>query len=246
MLGDIHGRQDALEATLTWLATHYEDARLVSLGNRIGHGPDSLTITKTLLDSPFDPILLPGSQEIMLAHAIQNPSQSYDLWLMNGGHAIVDALNIKNTPETVLQALKTTLSPSFQTDTLHGPSHHWDGDCLFVHAGISPHLPLASFLNQPATLGTPLNCHWAWIKDPFLTWKSGWGQDKNTTIFHGHTPAITYAFESYKDISELIKPTHHRVNLNAGSEFLSQIAWAELQDGFFRVGLCHIANGDIF
>jgi serine/threonine protein phosphatase 1 len=57
------------------------------------------------------------------------------------------------------------------------------GNVVFVRGGLDPVLDVA------ASLATPWDVfggnHWAWIQEPFLPWRGGFG---GFMVVHGHTP----------------------------------------------------------
>lgn len=249
VLGDIHGQFRALDAALTWMentATGHKE--LISLGDIIDYGPQSLLCRERLMAAAFDTIhMLPGNHEIMLAQALQSPQDHFPLWEMNGGQALLEELNLETAcMRQAVTTIQDALGPHFIGDTLDGPSHILKGDCIFVHAGLSPHIPQKSFLQQKADAAVTMDCHWAWIREPFLSWKGGWNNEKTLTVFHGHTPELTHGFHGWKDLTTIYRPDHYRVNLDVSAQTMEQIAWAEIVEGFVRVGIVHMTNSDIF
>jgi hypothetical protein len=56
-----------------------------------------------------------------------------------------------------------------------------EGNILFVHAGLDPTAEPSEFLNQ-SRFGAVNECHWAWIREPFLEWTGGWGDCKKWIV----------------------------------------------------------------
>lgn len=88
---------------------------------------------------------------------------------------------------------------------------HWrSGTLLFVHAGVSPTMPLDSFLAAPWDVEFRLldeAAHWAWIREPFLEAPSHGG----LFIVHGHTPYDNARRDGTKTVAR------DRLNLDLGS-----------------------------
>lgn len=248
-IGDIHGQAGALHATLSALANIPRTAktrRLVLLGDIIDRGPGSLEAIG-LLDNAksfgrVDEVtILPGNHELMLLDALEDPMMFMGDWLDNGGEALI----LEAEPNCTVRLLadfavitRQVVPQSFLNQIQNGPTSLLIGGVLMVHAGLNPERDAFDFLSEPrqAVVGSD---HWAWIREPFLLWKGGWGPKRDWAVIHGHTPAVdelvsTEDFEQHAD-----KLTDYsRICLDAGAaKGIPQVAWAEFHDSRYRIGI---------
>ena len=187
-IGDIHGHLDKLHAAHDLVEADRaregtSGAELVHVGDLVDRGPASADVVSYLMDrARSDPriVVLKGNHDAMFMGFLANrPSRwtesrylhpnvggretlvSYGLPATGGARAIHDAALAAGPADhrAVLDNL---------------PLSHAAGDCLFVHAGIQPGVPLAD--QTPADL--------MWIRDEFLYDT----RDHGPLIVHGHTP----------------------------------------------------------
>ena len=94
--------------------------------------------------------------------------------------------------------------------------------------GIDPSLTPETALAAPFTeFG---GNHWAWINEPFLKWRGGFG---GVIVVHGHTPP-----ERHRKISGYPDPhvfQHDRLSLDGGSAKTGIVAAAQFEDGRYRL-----------
>lgn len=244
-VGDIHGRADELSAVLRAIRAEPRTAalrRLIFLGDIIDRGPASLRAVSLVNDSKVlsavdDVVVLPGNHELMLLDGLANPQMYLADWLDNGGDMVIT----ETQPDPPVRKLadiariaRDAVGETFMGKLTSGPTWHSEGDLLFVHAGVDPLQDIDAFLAKPR-LFAPDSNHWAWIRDPFLTWRHGWG---GRIIVHGHTPTIRRrasleAFSAKADQSK----SKHRICLDAGAAIVPQIGWAEFGRGAYRINL---------
>ena len=169
---------------------------LVFTGDLIDRGPHGLAALRLAARAgarvgAVEMIALMGNHEQMLLCALagvpDRRMHAYALWIANGGDALLrETLGADWERFHSPELLRVTMGDSFAF--LQGTRSHWrSGDMLFVHAGISPTLPLDVFLGEPwdvdfRTLGEAK--HWAWIREPFLEAPAHGG----LFVVHGHTP----------------------------------------------------------
>lgn len=248
-IGDIHGQAEALYSTLSVLAGIPRASairRLVFLGDIIDRGPKSLEAIRLAemaksLANVDDVVILPGNHELMLLDAIDDPMKFMGDWLDNGGEELIleavpncNARLLADFAEIARQVV-----PSWFLEQMRsGPTSLLIGDLLLVHAGLNPERDAFDFLaeSRQAVVGSD---HWAWIREPFLHWKGGWGPKCEWAVIHGHTPAVdnlvtTEDFEPHADkLSD-----YSRICLDAGAaQGIPQVAWAEFHDGRYRIGI---------
>lgn len=181
-IGDIHGRDDLLEALHERIAADHalrhkgERAVLVYLGDYIDRGARSPeVIDRVIRGLPgFESVCLKGNHEEMMLNCLASDAHHYwTLWLANGGDEVLTALGLRLERDPVALA-KALGSRRLQwLDTLK--LTHRAGPYLFVHAGIAPGVPLAE--QEPKDL--------LWIRRRFLNSD----EDHGFTVVHGHTPS---------------------------------------------------------
>lgn len=187
-VGDIHGRSGLLRKMLKAIAQdaqNHGDKKIIEvfLGDYIDRGLESREVIDLLLASPphgHQRICLMGNHEETLLRFLDDPKILRN-WGNYGGFATLDSYGIgiptSMSPEK-LHILRDAFEknlPAAHLAFLKGlPLTYVNGDYLFVHAGIAPHLTLQK--QEPQ--------HLLWIRDPFL---------RHTDFFehyivHGHSP----------------------------------------------------------
>jgi len=245
-IGDVHGQADTLAATLDAIASvprSHLVRRLIFLGDLIDRGPQSLaaiSLYKSAGDLAMvdDVILLPGNHELMLLDGISEPDRFICDWLDNGGDMLIEEAVPGCTARRLVDLAdiaRDAVGEEFLEYIRTCPTWHMEENILFIHAGLDPTAEPIEFLNQ-SRFGAVNECHWAWIREPFLEWTGGWGDCKTWIVVHGHTPATMQV----TDLKVLEKAadrvaTHGRLCLDAGSTFdLAQVAWAEFAAAKYR------------
>lgn len=249
-IGDVHGQSEALEAALNAISNCPSDSparHLIFLGDLIDRGPDSMGSVKLAMDAYSQAgvdlvTLLPGNHELMLLDGLLEPDLYLSAWLYNGGDALIKELDPDCTAQN-LSDVADIVWDAFDHDFLlrmtKGPTWHLAGDLLFVHAGLQPEVEPVSFLSQRRFWAN--NNHWAWIREPFLSWRGGWGPEGAWVVVHGHTPAVTKKVDmpEFSKAADLIR-LHRRLCLDAGAAYgFGQVAWAEFGLDQYRVCLSH-------
>lgn len=198
------------------------EADLILLGDLIDRGPESagcLQISQGIAAKPVAPFkrctTLKGNHEIFLQVVLEGRSHSLsdDLsdWLYNGGAAAarswgVDAQDKPMWP--LYDELKVAIPQAIQDHLRALPSHVRIGNVIFVHAGVPPLGDVDKHLSE-AWDAIHWN-HWAWIREPFLSWSGGplpdprQEEDHGLVIVHGHSVA-----------SPTIRP--HRIGVDTGA-----------------------------
>lgn len=140
-IGDLHGRDDVLEACLKRIEAHRrargdetgEDTNIVFLGDYIDRGKQSKKVIERLMVGATDKsnwIILKGNHEMMACMAHADRQMYWKWWCDNGGLATA-----MNYPERTMY-----------TDHLlwmnRLPDRYKDDHRLFVHAGVKKDLPL--------------------------------------------------------------------------------------------------------
>lgn len=178
-VGDVHGCADQLAELLAEIARQAassETSELVFLGDLFNRGSDSLSALVEWADAKHDLVhgavhrLFGNHEQLMMivAHRLSGWERAEAKFLEIGGEAIIAELGLGSAAE-------------LSVETLRG--HVFIGDLVFVHAGVDPAIGISDSLKRDWT--TFDERHWAWIKDPFLQHKGGFG---GRIIVHGHTP----------------------------------------------------------
>lgn len=111
---------------------------------------------------------------------------AYDKWMMIDGATFVDELRRASGRQDAAltrELLREAAGPEVlaQLETLEYSVRI--GNTIFVHGGLDPSVDTSIALAAPFTMFG--GNHWAWIQEPFLAWRGGFG---GTMVVHGHTP----------------------------------------------------------
>ncbi len=183
-IGDVHGRDDLLgqlhARILEYHRSRYagETGLVLHVGDYIDRGPDSAKVIDRLMKGVegFDVICLLGNHEAMLLECLRPFNAfAWDMWLPNGGVETLASLAVSFEPGCFDSAVLRHALGKERIAWLEAlPLYHVAGPYLFVHAGITPGLPLED--QDPADL--------LWIRRPFLDSDA----DHGFVVVHGHTP----------------------------------------------------------
>ena len=154
-IGDIHGCRCALDTLLALVAPRPDD-QLILLGDYVDRGPDSCGVLDRLLelDAGNRLVALRGNHDFMMLQAREG--RDARMWLACGGRQTLASYGVTSgswddladvVPQVHWQFLEERLVDWYETAT------H-----LFVHASVSPDLPLAE---QPTYL-----LHWEKLDEP--------------------------------------------------------------------------------
>lgn len=159
VVSDIHGEGRRLLQVLE--AARYDPStdRLFLLGDYIDRGSDSegtLEIVEHLVQRGA--VALLGNHDLMLVSTYYDPG-NLQLWLFNGGYTTLAEFG-GVIPERWVRFLERL------------PTHHEEPDCIMVHAGLAPGLPLSQQSDRDKV----------WIREPFLS------QYRGKRVYFGHTP----------------------------------------------------------
>jgi|ERR1043165_1115817 serine/threonine protein phosphatase 1 len=237
-IGDVHGCEGHLAAllgTFSKLAAE-RPARLIFLGDLICRGPSSVAALKLWADSALDAHFtqvhrVTGNHDQLLMLSIGGNSRAYERWMGIDGQTFVDEVrhitgrsDAPLTRELVAEAAGEQVLA--RLDRLE--CHVRIGNTIFVHGGIDPSVTPEAALAAPFTeFG---GNHWAWINEPFLKWRGGFG---GVMVVHGHTPP-----DRHRQMSGYPDPhvfQHDRLSLDGGSSKTGVVAAAQFEDGRYRL-----------
>ena len=210
-IGDIHGHLGLLKAAHELIAddiARHGRGQIVHVGDLVDRGPDSRGVIDHLMQGQArgeDWVVLKGNHDRMFTRFLNDPDEPEpglrtDLgWLHPklGGAATLASYGVAKAadrPIPKVHADAVAAVPQAHLDYLATrPAMHHAGDCVFVHAGLRPGVPL----DQQSE--TDL----IWIRDAFLIESASFGP----LVVHGHT-AIDRA-------------THYgnRINLDSGAAY---------------------------
>jgi serine/threonine protein phosphatase 1 len=237
-IGDVHGCDCQLATLLDTFSklAAAQPARLIFLGDLICRGPSSLAALKLWADPSLGARStrvhrVTGNHEQLLMLSIGGDSSAYERWMTIDGQTFVDELrrvtgrsDAPLTRELVREAAGEQVLA--RLDRLE--CHVWIGNTIFVHGGIDPSVTPETALAAPfAEFG---GNHWAWINEPFLKWRGGFG---GLMVVHGHTPP-----ERHRQMSGYPDPhvfQHDRLSLDGGSAKTGIVAAAQFEDGRCRL-----------
>ena len=204
-VGDIHGRDDLLEALLDGIASEVRTRKaartiLLFLGDYIDRGPSSRAVIERLdrlrRADPNAHFLL-GNHEEALLRVLNGDSSPLADWLRFGGVETLASYGVEAAEIASLggdQAVRRVRAafPKRHVEFLEACDDSFAvGDYMFVHAGIRPGVPLAAQAQSDLR----------WIRAPFLDSQ----QDHGAVVVHGHT------------ISENVEWRANRIGVDTGA-----------------------------
>lgn len=203
-IGDIHGMGDHLEEILDHVDGKVPmngERTVVFLGDLIDRGPQSLRCLDLALSTHNRPYVgrvigLAGNHENMLRLSLATDksalatSTAFEIWCANGGVSMLREMQEFTGSALRPGEIRTFLAGPRMEWLVGLQSHFASNNVLFVHAGVHPDMPLKQFLQLPwdASLhNLDEDCHWAWIREPFLDAVPGNGHH-GCFVIHGHSP----------------------------------------------------------
>lgn len=192
-IGDIHGHLDLLLHAHDLIAqdrrqTGDHDAPVIHLGDYVDRGPDCRGVVEHLAQGTArgeNWITLKGNHDRMFTRFLRDPAEAEpglraDLsWLHPrlGGAATLASYGVPNAmdrPIAPVHAEAVEAVPDSHRIFLESrPTWHVRGDCVFVHAGIRPGIPMAEQAETDLV----------WIRAGFLEDN----RDHGFLVVHGHT-----------------------------------------------------------
>jgi serine/threonine protein phosphatase 1 len=216
-IGDVHGRADLLERTISDIDQHrhaYPVANSVEimLGDYIDRGPRSDEVIELLASRRVhgQTICLLGNHETYLLDFLKDPTSLAE-WQRYGGletlmsYGLAPSLNPTADQQKQLAAALAERLPGHHYDFLTTlPLSFNCGDYFFVHAGVRPGIALSDQRAEDLLL----------IREEFLLHTGEFGK----VVVHGHTP-----------VSE---PEIHnnRINLDTGAFATGRLTCAVLEN----------------
>lgn len=186
-IGDVHGRLDLLADLIAAIrrdndARPTAEVRVILLGDLVDRGPasaDVLTRCQALAARHDRFIVLKGNHEAVLVDALDGSFPALAFWLRHGGDATLASCGVAadlaggGASLDLMAAAKAHVPADTVAWLRDLPLTLRRGDCLFVHAGIRPGVPLSR--QTPTDL--------LWIRDDFIESTVG----HPYLVVHGHT-----------------------------------------------------------
>lgn len=196
-IGDIHGHLDLLLRAHDLIAqdrrhTGDYDAPIIHLGDYVDRGPDCRGVVDHLAQGTArgeNWVTLKGNHDRMFSRFLRDPSEQEDglradlSWLHPrlGGAATLASYGVKNPADRPIAPVHAeavaAVPPEHRIFLESRPTWLQRGECVFVHAGIRPGIPM------PQQRETDL----VWIRGGFLEDT----RDHGFLVVHGHTALDT-------------------------------------------------------
>jgi len=215
-IGDVHGQLEMLTDALQRIERDGgPDARVVFLGDYVDRGPNSRGVLDLLVDGQRagrNWVTIKGNHDRMMARFVQRCEIADNRlpitlsWLhprLGGRETLASyGMNVTDGDRIYLVHEQACASvPPDHIDFINAlPTHHQEGELLFVHAGIRPSIPLVQQSEDDLV----------WIRHEFLRNR----KPHPWLIVHGHTPA------------DQAEHGGNRVNLDAGAGYGRPLATA--------------------
>src|ERR1700687_1428659 len=186
-VGDVHGRVDLLERTLSRIDRHrgaYPTSRAIEvmLGDYIDRGPQARDVIELLVarQRHQSTVCLVGNHETYLLDFLRDPA-SLDVWQRYGGletllsYGLAPSLKPSSAGQVELAAAFSERLPQSHYNFLTTlPLHFSCGDYFFVHAGVRPGIAFSDQREDDLLL----------IREEFLFHQGMFEK----VVVHGHTP----------------------------------------------------------
>lgn len=194
-IGDIHGRDDLLNALLTKIeaddrARGAANTQIIFLGDLVDRGPGSAAVVETALALKTAGrnvrFLMGNHEEVFVSACRKNDTKVTRFFLRIGGEATVLSYPITRAEYMTLDMEQLTerfdtLVPREHVEFIEGfEDQIIIGDYVFVHAGIRPGVPLSD--QKPSDM--------RWIREEFIDQRG----DLEKVVVYGHT--------IYEDVEE--------------------------------------------
>jgi serine/threonine protein phosphatase 1 len=188
-IGDIHGRLDLLNDTLSRIEADIDERPaaqniIIFLGDLIDRGPASAEVVERLRTYRRDgvrTVFVSGNHEEVLLRLIRGESRFLRDWLTFGGAECAKSYGISASalrrmdPGQAVALLRQKIPDSHRNFLQSFVDTFRIGSYLFVHAGVRPGVPLSEQTQSDLR----------WIRGPFLENDT----DHGFVVVHGHTIA---------------------------------------------------------
>lgn len=199
-IGDIHGRLDLLERAFDAIALRADggEHRIICLGDLVDRGSDSRGVIELLMRAKGVRCLKGNHEDLMLRALRGRDAYSVSQWLQNGGGATLTSYGASGRFDPSLELVDERHLGWIESL----PLAIEDQSRIFVHAGLTPGIPLAD--QDADTL--------LWIRERFLRAETIAEFPDGKHIVHGHTPIW-----AGKPDASRPERLDHRTNLDTGA-----------------------------
>jgi serine/threonine protein phosphatase 1 len=214
-IGDVHGRDDLLDAMAGLIerdcASAPAETVTVTIGDYVDRGPHSAAVVERLASGRFPTPLraLRGNHEAMLLRFLAEPL-FLEYWRWSGGLETLRSYGVdvsaamrgegyERARDAFAEALPATHRAFLEATELSVSI----GDYFFCHAGVRPGRPLERQSGEDLM----------WIRDGFLGCERPFGK----IVVHGHTPAP----------NPEVRP--NRINIDTGAFATSRLTCLALE-----------------
>lgn len=213
VMSDIHGTLSKFESMIEKIDLKRED-KLIILGDNIDRGEQSIEAVMKILElkeKGYQIITLMGNHEEMFLEVVEKYSSVSEAL----SSVDVNILIHNGTMKTLAQyyELPKKTQDIFLDEIKEYKDYHIEEDFLFVHAGVSPGIPL----NEQK--GEDLR----WIREEFI-YKESHGLPY--TIVFGHTPTRYIN----KDNSNQVWREKDKIGIDCGAAYGGKLACINLSD----------------
>jgi serine/threonine protein phosphatase 1 len=182
VIGDIHGRIEALKQVLALAKFDYEHDKLIVLGDIADGGFDVYLCVEELLKIK-NLVFVVGNHDVWFMDYMKS-GWSEDIWLSQGG---------KNTINSYAR-FKQNIPVTHQEFFNNGVYYYVEDGCLFVHGGYDPKFPIDKQTKDVLT----------WDRDLIERCRNGLKIKDYDRVFVGHTTTQTYGFDTPIRFGKLI------------------------------------------
>jgi len=182
VIGDIHGRIEALKEVLSLCKFNYDEDKLIVLGDVTDGGYNTYEVVEELLKIKNIVFIMGNHDEWFMDY--MKSGWSEDIWLSQGG---------KNTIKSYAQ-FKYMIPVTHQNFFNNGVYYYIENNRLFVHGGYNPKFPIDKQDRHTLT----------WDRDLIERCRNGLKIKEYERVFVGHTTTQTYQYNNPIRFGKLI------------------------------------------
>jgi len=195
VIGDIHGRIEALKEVLSLCKFDYDNDKLIVLGDIADGGYNTYEVVEELLKIK-NIVYIIGNHDVWFMDYMKS-GWSEDIWLSQGG---------KNTINSYAQ-FKYMIPVTHQNFFNNGVYYYIQDNKLYVHGGYNPKFPIEKQDRQTLT----------WDRDLIERCRNGLKIKEYERVFVGHTTTQTYHYDEPVRFGKLIM-------MDCGAGWLGKLA----------------------